>query len=308
VVLLEDVTQERAAVAARTELAALIAVLEEAVYSLDAEGRLRSWNSAAERLFGWRHDEALGQHVITLAPADRQTEQRAWLARLAEGESVRADTVRLRSDGTPVDVSLTITPVLDASGRLSAAIWIAHDIGERKQAIDRLRYLARHDPVTGLANRRWFTERLHDGLERFRAGAGQVGVLFIDLDRFKEVNDRYGHGVGDQYLRVIGARMLAALRPSDLLARWGGDEYAVLVEHLADRTTLLSIADRLQRALSGPVRVGDASLPVTASIGVAASGPDINDDQLLQAADAAMYTATNLGGARTATAWHRTMS
>jgi diguanylate cyclase (GGDEF)-like protein/PAS domain S-box-containing protein len=303
VVTIEDVTAERQAAQAQAELASLIAVLDEAVLTMDGTGRVRSWNSAAQRLLGWSAEEAIGQPVSMAVPADRQAEQRAWLAQLANGETVRAETVRLHRDGSRLEVAVTITPVLGDDGTPVLAIGVMYDIGARKLALERLEHLARHDPVTGLANRHEFTERLHAAVQRSARTGDPVGLLFIDLDRFKDVNDRYGHPVGDQYLRLVGARLLGVVRPTDVLARWGGDEYAVLLEHAEGRGELAAVADRLLAALARPIHIDSLELPVAASVGVAVSDRGVAAEDLLRAADGAMYAAKSSGGSRSAAAW-----
>lgn len=306
VVMLEDVTQEKQAAAANGDLSFLVGVFDEAVYTLDAEGRITSWNAAAERLLGWTAAEVIGQTVYILASPSRRAEQRAWLSRLAHGHTVRAETVRLHKDGVPVEVALTATPALDPAGRLMHVIGVYHDIGDRNLAAQRLEYLASHDRVTGLMNRHGFSAQLHEALARSYRTGQQVGLLFIDLDRFKQVNDGHGHQVGDEYLRVVGARLHAALRPSDTVARWGGDEFAVLVEHVTHRASLTMVAGRLLASLTDPVHIRDRILPVSASVGVAAASGTTTDQELLRSADLAMYEAKSRGGRRSVAAWELT--
>jgi diguanylate cyclase (GGDEF)-like protein/PAS domain S-box-containing protein len=306
VVMLEDVTQEKEAAAANGDLSYLVSVLDQAVYTTDAENRITRWNAAAERLFGWTAAEAIGQTVSMLASPDRRTEQRAWLSQLAHGHTVRGETVRLHKDGVPVEVAVTATPVLNPAGRLMHVIGVYSDISERNLAAQRLQHMARHDRLTGLMNRHGFSERLHEALTRSSRTGQKVGLLFIDLDRFKDVNDSHGHQLGDQYLRIVGARLHAALRSCDTLARWGGDEFAVLVEHVEHRDSLTAVAERLLASLTDPVHIGEAILPVAASVGVATATDTSTDQDLLRSADLAMYEAKRRGGRRSVAAWELT--
>ncbi|HEY6758947.1 MAG TPA: bifunctional diguanylate cyclase/phosphodiesterase [Baekduia sp.] len=165
-----------------------------------------------------------------------------------------------------------------------------------------LAHRAAHDPLTGLPNRRAFVERVEQALDRRRRrdGAdGRVAVLFVDVDDFKVVNDSLGHGAGDRLLEAVAQRLGAALRPQDVVARFGGDEFTVLVSDVVDQADALRVAQRLEAALRPPMDLDGGSRFVTVSVGLAVAGGDDDDaDQLLQNADAAMYRAKQAGKAR----------
>jgi diguanylate cyclase (GGDEF)-like protein len=166
---------------------------------------------------------------------------------------------------------------------------------ERLRGEDRMRHDALHDPLTGLANRTLLRDRLDHALAQSEREAGQTGVLFLDLDNFKHVNDEHGHRVGDELLAALGGRLQAAVRPADTVARMGGDEFVVVYEH-ADETGALALADRLEAAVSVPVTVSGIEHRLSASIGIALGQDDA--DTLLREADAAVYRAKAAGGAR----------
>jgi diguanylate cyclase (GGDEF)-like protein len=177
----------------------------------------------------------------------------------------------------------------------------AQDITDQKSADDALAHLALHDPLTGLPNRTLLIDRLDQALARLGRKQSSVGVLFIDIDRFKVINDSLGHPAGDEMLIAMAHRIQDSLRPGDTLARFGGDEFAILCEDLAGEHDAVEIADRIGAAMSQPLSWGDGELVVTVSTGIAmANSPLVSAVSLLRDADAAMYRAKETGRARSA--------
>jgi diguanylate cyclase (GGDEF)-like protein/PAS domain S-box-containing protein len=176
------------------------------------------------------------------------------------------------------------------------------DALERHTADEALRHRVLHDPLTGLPNRLSFLDSLRDALRRATASGSPVGVLFLDLDHFKLINDTTGHHAGDDLLRAVAPRLRAHLRPGDIVARFGGDEFGVLVDRLADEEEAMAIADRVADAFTEPYSMGGADHFVTASIGVAVARPagrePVDADLLIRDADAAMYRAKERGRGR----------
>jgi diguanylate cyclase (GGDEF)-like protein/PAS domain S-box-containing protein len=173
---------------------------------------------------------------------------------------------------------------------------IAHTLGTALARIrneERMRHEAVHDPLTGLANRTLLRDRLDHALARVERGAGAAGVLFIDLDNFKHVNDEYGHAAGDAVLAELGRRLRATVRPADTVARLGGDEFVVVCEEV-DRESAIALGGRLQEAIQVPVRVREGEHRLSASIGIALGQRD--PDALLAKADSALYDAKGRGG------------
>jgi diguanylate cyclase (GGDEF)-like protein len=156
-----------------------------------------------------------------------------------------------------------------------------------------MRHEAVHDPLTGLANRTLFNDHLQQALARSERAGGRIGLLFVDLDNFKHVNDAHGHATGDEVLRELGSRLQAAVRPSDTVARLGGDEFVVLCEQV-DKASAVALGERLQEAIRLPVTVGGAVHELSASIGIALGERD--PDDLLSNADTALYRAKGRGG------------
>jgi diguanylate cyclase (GGDEF)-like protein len=169
----------------------------------------------------------------------------------------------------------------------------------RREAVEReLQELAFHDQLTGLANRILFYERVGHALQTHARGEDTFAVFFIDLDGFKEVNDRLGHSAGDTVLREVADRLRGCLRDSDTVARFGGDEFAVIVERLADPADVHPTADRMVAAVRQPIAVGRQEATVTASVGIALNRPGDTADDILREADLAMYTAKTTGKCR----------
>src|SRR5260221_1150436 len=182
---------------------------EDAILGKTLEGTITYWNPAAERLYGFGREEAVGQPVSLIIPTDRAEELPEILARVRRGESVEHyETTRVRKDGTRVEVSVTVSPILDGGGRPVGASAIARDISGRKQAERDLRHVALHDPLTDLPNRLLFTERVSQALARRRRDPQyHFAVLYLDFDDFKAVNASLGHDAGDRLLVEIAARL-----------------------------------------------------------------------------------------------------
>ncbi len=187
-------------------------------------------------------------------------------------------------------------PALDEEGRVVRVIGYGLDITDRKRAELRLAHLALHDALTGLPNRTLFLDRLQHALDRAKRTGRQVAVLFVDLDRFKAVNDALGHEAGDSLLQQVAERLRSCLRSSDTLARLAGDEFTVLLEDVADVQEAQAVAERIRTALQQPFPVAGQQVTTTASVGIALSGPQTQQaEDLLRRSDAAMYRAKSSG-------------
>lgn len=248
-------------------------------------------NRAFESTFGYPVEEALGESSLEL-PLWVDPEERDRLARrLEEGGSVTGVETRLRTaDGDLRDVLFFADRVRirDRPCMLGMAL----DVTERKAAEQALQRLALHDTLTGLPNRSLFNDRLRHARERAERRDGDVAVLFLDLDRFKVVNDTLGHPAGDELLRRVAERVRGATRGEDTVARLGGDEFAILLEGLASRQDTVTTAERVLDALEPPFDVGGTTVRQAASLGICL-GADVPDraDDLLRFADVAMYRA-----------------
>src|SRR6266536_1091351 len=276
-------------------LGAIIDASPVAIVELDRSGRVQLWNPAAERIYGWRPEEVLGRpHPASLEsgwPAIQPTATRGL------GQpAARVELRQHRSDGTPIEVELSTAPLQTPSGDPAGMIGVAADITDRKRLAEQLRHQALHDPLTDLANRALFHDRLENALARLDRHGGLLAVLLLDLDGFKTVNDTLGHQVGDQLLALVAERLRTNVRPSDTIARLGSDEFVVLVEDASGPADAVAATQRLLGALAAPISVASRDLQVRASVGIALAGPGAQPSDLVRDADMAMYQAKVEGG------------
>ncbi|WP_240549157.1 sensor domain-containing phosphodiesterase [Billgrantia antri] len=254
-------------------------------------------NEAFERITGYRRDEVLGSNGNFLQGAETDPAALAQLKQaIAEQREINVTLCCYRKDGSPFWNSLYLAPVRDDSGSVSHFIGIQHDISERKAYEAKLSYHASHDALTGLANRSLFEDHLlHDVLLAQRHGC-HLAVLFLDLDDFKPINDSLGHEVGDQVLIQAAQRLGEALNPGDTLARFGSDEFVILLPELEREEQAIHLVEQLLPSIRRPYRVGEHELYIGASVGIAFLREGLeNPVELIQQADMAMYRAKQKG-------------
>jgi diguanylate cyclase (GGDEF)-like protein/PAS domain S-box-containing protein len=279
-----------------------IEAANDAFVGVDDRGRITEWNAAAERMFGWSPNEILGQSVLeTLIPRDRRDRYEQGLAHWADivqaGHSLPPhwEMTVMHREGHTFIIEMSVVTRMDEQVRHLRAF--VRDITARKAHEQRLAEQAVTDALTGLPDRTVMLDRLSAALVRLAARGGAVGVLFIDLDGFKAVNDDLGHAVGDQLLVSIADRLRAAVRPTDTVARIGGDEFAVVCGDLSGRVDAMAVADRVLAAFDAPLELAEAHHDVRVSIGIAVAGdPGAQPEELLGQADRAMYRAKRAGG------------
>ena len=254
-------------------------------------------NEATAAITGYPRDEFLALPTFweILHPDDKDEVQRRGLAR-QQGESVpnRYEIRIIRKDGEErwLDYS---AGVVEYGGK-PAVMGTAFDITERKHAESQIASLAYHDTLTGLPNRLLFSDRLEQAILQGQRRTWRLGVLFLDLDRFKVINDSLGHGVGDRLLQSLARRIASTLRSEDTVARLGGDEFTLLLPNVGRVEDVTLVAEKLLEAVRRPVRIDNSELFVTASIGISLFPDDGDDpDVLVKNADTAMYRAKELG-------------
>jgi diguanylate cyclase (GGDEF)-like protein/PAS domain S-box-containing protein len=282
--------------------AAMLEASPDGIVAFDREGLVVEFNPAAERTFRHRRVDVLGREMAALLiPAAMRDDYRKRLARhLATGDAAwldhRFETTAARADGTEFPVELTITRIaLDGPPLFSAHL---RDITEQKRVMSELSFQAAHDGLTELLNRASFLERLRGAAARASDSGGFMALLFVDVDRFKVINDRLGHLAGDHLLVAIARELKACVRPGDTVARLGGDEFAILLEDIGDVHDATAAADRIQASLRRPLQLDGHLVVATASIGITLSTPGRDQpEELLRTADAAMYDSKAIGPA-----------
>jgi diguanylate cyclase (GGDEF)-like protein/PAS domain S-box-containing protein len=271
---------------------------------VDPAGRIIRSNEAMAQMLRYKDVDALaGVDVLDITHPDERADAKARGLAIASGASdgFRTETRLTRSDGETVWVALTISAVKDDAGAPMFAIGQLEDITERKAFSDRLQYEAAHDVMTGLLNRASFSDRVEARLADDNETGRKSAVLFIDLDHFKLINDSLGHAAGDDLLVTVAQRLRHAMRPGDLLARFGGDEFVLFCTNLSGTQAVSTIAKRLIATVAEPMMIGSDEVFTTASVGIAIAHDSDTAETLLRHADAAMYQAKHDGRARAVT-------
>ena len=278
--------------AVHSGLLGIVGNVLEAIIVIDAHGIIQSFNSAAEALFGYTADEIVGLNVSRLMPSPYREQHDAYIGRyLQSGEpriiGIGRQVVALRKNGEVFPASLAVSAVKGA--RAGAFIGLIRDLSADRER-ERYAHLALHDALTGLPNRTYFMAALDDATTRAGMPEHAFAVLFIDVDRFKLINDRFGHAVGDAVLSTIAGRLKHSVNRHDLVARLSGDEFVVLLQGVAERPQAEAVAQRLRDAIAAGMVFEGRTLQARVSVGAAVHGVDGHaGPELLRAADAAMY-------------------
>jgi diguanylate cyclase (GGDEF)-like protein/PAS domain S-box-containing protein len=277
--------------------------IADAVLSIDAAGKVTYLNSVAEKLLGWPRGEAKGLPLVEvfriidgktrLAPARNPME-------LAMDENrpvgLAANSVLVRRDGAEIAIEDSAAPIRGRDGEVIGAVMVFHDVMQSQETMARMSHLAHHDFLTDLPNHALFGDRLAQAIALAHRREKQLAVLYVDLDRFKDVNDTLGHDTGDKLLQSAARRLSGCLRRSDSVSRKGGDEFVVLLPEIAHADHASRSAEKIIAAVKEAHRIGGQELMVTASIGIGIYPLDGTDaESLLKSADAAMYEAKAAG-------------
>jgi diguanylate cyclase (GGDEF)-like protein/PAS domain S-box-containing protein len=270
----------------------------DAVVSTDVAGNVTYLNAVAEAMTGWSCAEACGrplQEVVRIVDADTREPARDPLAlamRQDAAVGLSANCLLIRRDGHECAIEDTATPIHDRHGRLTGAVIVFHDVGVARAMSLRMSRLAQHDALTGLPNRLLLHDRLDQAIAAAHRRGSALAVLFMDLDRFKRINDSLGHTAGDQVLQSVARRLVGGVRRSDTVCRHGGDEFVVLLSEVACAADATFSADKLQAEVAAPHHVGGQDLHVTASVGIGVYPADGMDaETLLRKADLALLQA-----------------
>lgn len=264
----------------------------------DMEFRVASWNPAAETIFGHVASQVIGEsgYILVNGGAESERFARMWMELMQTRRSTRVSLTNKTKLGEEISTEWYNTPLVDENNKVIGVASLVQDVTERLNTERTIHYMAHHDALTGLPNRRLMQDRLNQAILSARRQQHHVGLLFIDLDRFKLVNDTLGHETGDYVLRDISKRLLKVIREGDTVSREGGDEFVVLLPELEKPEFAQVVAEKILTELARPIEVSGHELTVTASIGISHFPGDALDMQhLLKHADSAMYQAKDAG-------------
>ncbi len=289
----------------KQRLAAIINSMGSAVIVTYANGCIQMMNPRAELITGWRQSEAFGKdlvEVVNLVDKDvGETIDNLAINVIESGKALNLpeNCTLITKDGKEIAIGDNVAPLRDQKGNITGAVLVFQDITKRKQTEAELIRNAFYDGLTALPNRVLFLDRLRQTIERSKRRSDYYfAVLFLDLDGFKEINDRFGHGIGDDFLVAIARRLESCLRSGDTVARFGGDEFTVLLEDIKDITDATNVAKRIQDSLRLPINLNGYELSTTASIGITWNFSNYEEPAtLLRDADIAMYQAKRQGKA-----------
>ena len=266
----------------------------------DMEDRVEYVNPAFSRVFGWTLAECQ-QSPFEFVPVDFLAQARLLFEKTTRGQMISGlESCRLTKDGAPIQVSISSAAFFDQAGKLGGRVMTLQDITARKKTEEEIKFLAYHDALSGLPNRKSFYLRLEDSIVQSQGQAGKKrrpvaqkwALLFLDVDRFKFVNDTLGHELGDLLLREIAARLQQSVRKSDYIFRLGGDEFTIILNAMHEVTDIAKVAQKIREEIAAPCVIQGHEIYVTASIGISLYPDDGAEvEELVKKADMAMYAA-----------------
>jgi len=274
----------------------------DAVISSDVSGHVTYLNIVAESLTGWSREEAAGrplEDVFSIIDATtREAVQNPMAAAIRENKTLglTPNCVLIRRDGVETEIEDSVAPIHDRQGEVTGAVMVFHDVNTARTLPLKMSYLAQHDSLTDLPNRILFSDRLTHAMAVAHRHGKKLAVLYLDVDRFKHINDSLGHAIGDRLLQSVAQRLLACVRSSDTVSRQGGDEFVILLAELTHAQDAAVSADKILQALSTPHHIDEHNLHLTVSIGIVTYPDDGTEaETLMQKADFAMYDAKDNG-------------
>lgn len=271
--------------------------LFDAVVVTDMQGIITDWNKGSEELYGYSKEEAIGHEVSMLhVPEDSAHITEEVISAVEKHGKWTGEIRMLRKDGHIGWIESICVPILDDDNQMTGALGINRDITERIEESQHLSHLAHYDQLTQIPNRYLLLDRIEHLIAQCKRSKSSFALLYIDLDRFKVINDSKGHLFGDEILREAASRLSQSIRHSDTLARIGGDEFVVLLENTSERNDITKMAKDIILELNKKYIIDDEVFELSCSIGIAIY-PDDGDttDALLSAGDKAMYRAKKKG-------------
>jgi diguanylate cyclase (GGDEF)-like protein/PAS domain S-box-containing protein len=298
-----DITEEKEWQLKYAHQVQIIEQIHDSVTTTDLEGKIVSWNSGSEKLFGYMAHEVIGKSIAILYRPEDIPTLKGYIVQLMEHGVYSADVYLVKKSKELISITFSLSLLKDASGNPIGIIGINKDNTQRKKAEDELyeqknilRFQAHHDALTGLPNRILFTDRLKQGIKKAKRQKVGLALFFIDLDKFKHINDSLGHSIGDKVLKLIAKRLEATIRGEDTLARLSGDEFTVIMEEVKQAEDASLLAEKILKVLAAPMHIDEHTLYVSGSIGISLYPKDATDEELLlKYADTAMYKAKEEG-------------
>ncbi len=291
-----DITEQKENEIQLLHQAQMIQQTHEAVNTTDLQGYISGWNKGSELLFGYKAEEVIGKHISLLFPNETYETFVKNIHELMKKEEYRTTLTLIKKSNVKVLIDLSLSLLKDSNGSNMGIVGYLRDITERKKNEEALQYQAHHDALTGLPNRVLFMDRLKQGIQKAKRHKEGLAVFFIDLDKFKHINDSLGHGVGDKVLKIIAKRLQDILRKEDTLARLSGDEFTIIMEDLRHPEDASLLGEKILKTVAEAIMMNDQKLYVSGSIGISFYPQDATDAQsLLKYADTAMYKAKEEG-------------
>jgi diguanylate cyclase (GGDEF)-like protein/PAS domain S-box-containing protein len=274
----------------------------DAVISTDADGQVTYLNAVAEGLTGWARTEAIDRpltdvfRIINVESREPAQDPMGLAIRENRTVSLTPDCILIRRDGMEAGIEDSAAPIHDRRGKVTGAVMVFRDVSATRALSLKMSHLAQHDSLTNLPNRILLNDRLSQAMAMAHRHGTKLAVLYLDIDRFKHINDSAGHTAGDRLLQSIAERLLGCVRSSDTVSRQGGDEFVILLCEVAHAQDAAVTAEKMLAALSEPYRIDEFELHASASIGIATYPQDgTSAEGLLKNADAAMYQAKECG-------------
>ncbi len=298
-----DITKEKEIELKIKHQQQIIEQINECVISTDLNGIIKSWNNGAQKLLGYTKEEITGSHIgILYGNHDNKIIDRL-LKQLQQNEKIETELELIKKDGTKIFTESSISVFRDENGKITGVIGYIKDITEKKEAQKKIKekekqllYQANHDALTNLPNRNLLNDRLEQSIQRAKRHNEKFALFFLDLDRFKHINDSLGHETGDLVLKKVSMVIKGILREEDTLARIGGDEFVIITGNTKENKNFAVLAEKIIKSLQQPIIVNYNTLYISTSIGISIFPNDtISGKNLLKFADSAMYKAKEEG-------------
>jgi len=271
--------------------------LFDALVVTDLQGNITDWNKGSEELYGYSKKEAIGQPVCILhVPEDTEHVTAEVISAIEKYGKWTGEVRMLHKNGSIGWIESMCVPLFDDNHKMCGALGINRNITERKKETENLAHLANYDPLTDIPNRHLLLDRIAHLSAQSKRNETRYALLYIDLDKFKSINDHKGHQLGDKVLKETARRLLSSIRQSDTIARIGGDEFIIILEGIIDKESISKIAEKLIHVLSTDFIISNETFSISCSIGIATYPENgTNSDALLSASDKAMYKAKRKG-------------